>query len=207
MNPLEQIHEGTIHRRRVRILAAHMARHLEPGAHVLDIGTGDGTLAALISQHVGNLKMEGVEVLPRKDCPIKVTAFDGSILPFEDNSFDAVIFSDVLHHVDKPMGLLAEAVRVCRAHVIIKDHFRKGVLAGSTLKFMDKVGNARYRVPVPGNYWTESQWNVAFDRIGLVVETLETKLKLYPWFLNWWFGRSLHFIARLRKAKKERSST
>lgn len=203
MNLLENIHGRTIHGRRVRVLADVFARNLPTGAAVLDVGTGDGTLAALISQRVEGLNIKGVEVSPRADCAIEVEKFDGVSLPFEDNSFDVVLFSDVLHHVTDPMVLLAEARRVARSKLVIKDHLLKGFLAGPTLRFMDKVGNARFKVPVPGNYWSASQWQKAFEELGLAEETRETRLGLYSWYLDWWFGRSLHFVASLRVEKRE----
>ena len=199
MNPLEQVHGQVIHGRRVRKLAELFAQHIPTDARVLDVGTGDGTLAAAIGQLRADVEIVGTEFLPRENCAIPVTAFDGVTLPFADRSFDAVMFSDVLHHTADPLVLLREAARTSRSCLVIKDHVLKGLLAGSTLRFMDLVGNRRHGVAVPGNYWSEAQWDDAFDRLQLGVCSRETRLRLYPWFLNWWFGRSLHFIARLNK--------
>jgi len=202
MNPLEQVHGQVIHGRRVGKLAGNFAHHIPAEARVLDVGTGDGTLADAILKLRRDIEIVGTEVTPRANCAIEVTPFDGARLPFDDLSFDAVMFSDVLHHTADPMVLLLEATRTARCCLVIKDHLLKGLLAGPTLRFMDRVGNCRHGVPVPGNYWSEPQWSSAFSRLKLRVHARETCLGLYPWFLNWWFGRSLHFIARLDKVSE-----
>jgi SAM-dependent methyltransferase len=199
MDPLEQVHSQIIHGRRVQKLAGKFSQCIPPQARVLDVGTGDGTLAAAINQRRGDLDFVGTEVSPREHCAVDVTPFDGVTLPFEDRSFDVVMFSDVLHHTADPLILLREATRVARRCIVIKDHLLKGLLAGLTLRFMDRVGNCRHGVPVPGNYWREAQWNESFRELQLCVHSKEVRLGLYPWYLNWWFGRSLHFIARLDK--------
>ena len=77
------------------------------------------------------------------------------------------MFIDVLHHTSDPRVLQREAARVSRRWIIIKDHARTGLGAGPTLRFMDWVGNARYGVALPYNYWRESQWNQAFAGLNL----------------------------------------
>jgi SAM-dependent methyltransferase len=128
-----------------------------------------------------------------------VEIFDGSRIPFADTSFDAVLFSDVLHHTNDPAVLLREAWRVAGQCVLIKDHYRKGIAATQRLRFMDWVGNARFGVALPCNYWAESQWQKAWQEIGLQREELITQLGLYPAPPNWFFGAQLHFMARLKK--------
>ena len=61
-----------------------------------------------------DLEITGVDVLVRPKNHIPVQLFDGRQLPFPDQSFDAVMFVDVLHHTDDPSVLLREAKRVAR---------------------------------------------------------------------------------------------
>jgi hypothetical protein len=111
-----------------------------------------------------------------------------------------VLFSDVLHHTEEPTALLKEARRVATRHVLVKDHFRKGIAAGARLRFMDWVGNARFGVALPFNYWGEEQWQTAWREIGLQPQQLITKLGLYPAPADWVFGARLQFIALLNLA-------
>ena len=129
---------------------------------------------------------------------VPVAPYDGVVLPFPDRSVDIVMFVDVLHHTDDPLVLLRDAARVARVGIILKDHLREGPLADETLRVMDWVGNARFGVPLPYNYWTRDRWRSAFREIGAVVDRWEDRLGLYPFPLDLVFERSLHFVARAR---------
>jgi SAM-dependent methyltransferase len=193
------LHRKLVFKRRVEVLADWFAKLLPSEARVLDVGCGDGLISAVLRQKRPDIEVRGIDVLPREQTHIPVEMFDGVHLRFEDSSFDAVLLSDVLHHTADPTILLREAHRVTRRHVLIKDHNREGVAANARLRFMDWVGNARFGVALPYNYWTERQWNAAWREIGLQPETVMTRLSLYPKPADWIFGANLHFIALLRR--------
>jgi SAM-dependent methyltransferase len=198
--PVDALHGGYVHKRRVHVLSRHIAKRLPPGASVLDVGCGDGFLALEVSKLRPDVSVRGVDVLIREEVAIPVDRFDGESIQHADDSFDAVLFVDVLHHTDDPCVLLDEARRVSRDAVVIKDHTLDGVLAGPTLRFMDHVGNARHGVALPYNYWPRERWERSFEERGLVVEDWLDDLHLYPWPADWMFGRKLHFVVRLGKA-------
>lgn len=197
MKMVGSVHGKLFHGRRVRVLADAIAPLLRPGWQVLDIGCGDGGLGALIAQRVDDLNVKGYDVLVRKDAAIPVSSFNGSRIPLEDYSADAVMMVDVLHHTDDPMVLLREAKRVARHAIVIKDHRRSRPLAHITLRFMDFVGNSPHGVSLPYNYWSSRRWRQAWDELGLRVEYYRTHLDLYPWPMSWAFEPGLHFLARL----------
>ena len=149
-----------------------------------------------------DLTITGVDVLERDDCGIPMAVFDGETLPFGDGEFDAVLFVDVLHHTVDPFVLLEEAVRVARSFVAMKDHTRNGLFAEVTLKFMDKIGNARHGVALPFTYWSRGQWMAAFEQLRLSLEVWKGHVPLYPWPASLIFTRKLHFCALLSKGEK-----
>ncbi len=197
LNLIENIHGKYIQERRVNVLAAEVAKLLPPGATVLDVGAGDGWLARLIQHERPDVKIEGVDVLVREKTHIPVVQFDGSHLPQADKSYDVVLFVDVLHHTEDPHVLLREANRVARRSIVIKDHNREGLLAFRTLKFMDQVGNKRYGVVLPFNYLHRDEWQKMFEELQLRPAVWKDRIGLYPFPLNLWFDRSLHFVCKL----------
>jgi len=194
-----RLHRRWVHARRVRVLSGHFAPLLGPGARVLDVGAGDGRLAAQLARARPDLDVRCIDVAVRPTSAFRVETYDGRRIPFADRAFDAVLLVDVLHHVDDPLGLLAEARRV-GSLVLLKDHALEGWLADPTLRFMDWVGNARYGIPLPFRYWPRSAWVEVFERLRLDVRSWRSALGIYPWPATLLFDRGLHFVAALQSA-------
>ncbi|HKO15294.1 MAG TPA: class I SAM-dependent methyltransferase [Gemmatimonadaceae bacterium] len=197
MNLLGRLHGQHVHTRRVAVLARHLAPLLPQSARVLDVGCGDGQLAARLHALRPDVHIEGVDVLVREHTAIPVRSFDGARIPLADASIDLVLMVDVLHHTENPAVLLAEAARVARGGVLLKEHLCEGPAARLTLRAMDWVGNARHGVHLPYNYWSRAQWTGAFAQLGLVVQHWQSALHLYPRPAGWLFDRALHFVALL----------
>jgi ubiquinone/menaquinone biosynthesis C-methylase UbiE len=206
MSPVvESVHEQYAKGRRTQVLAAHFADLIPQSASVIDVGTGDGSIAASVQAARPDVSLHGLEYQVRDDCAIPVEAFDGKTLPLADDSVDYVSFLDVLHHTVDPMVLLKEAKRVARRGLIIKDHLRQGFLGGSTLRFMDRVGNRRYGIELPNTYLAPDEWESAWKTLGLEAVEWRGDLGIYPAWADWWFGRGLHFFARLEHASQQPS--
>ena len=197
MNLAERLHAAYGGTQRLEALSVHVGALLPEGAKVLDVGCGDGVLDERLQRRRQDVEIHGLDVLIRPQARIPVTSFDGRTIPHPEGSFDAVLLVDVLHHCDDPEAMLAEAIRVARRCVVLKDHTLRGPLSGALLRFMDDVGNLRFGVALPHNYWSEARWRETFERLGLPIEAWIADLGLYPAPLDWIFGRSLHFVARL----------
>jgi methionine biosynthesis protein MetW len=90
---------------------------------VLDVGSGDGLLLALLRDKgvTGkglDLSEEGVRKANGKGLDTQVFDFTNK-LPFPDKSFDTVVMLDILEHLYDPAALVREAARVSRRDVAI----------------------------------------------------------------------------------------
>jgi SAM-dependent methyltransferase len=196
---LDKLHDNHIIDRRAQILARHLAGLIPGGAVVLDVGCGNGLLSRMIMNWRDDIKIDGLDVHVRSPAFIPMHGYDGEILPCHDNSYDVVMFIDVLHHTKNIQGLLTEAKRVAGKTIIVKDHLADDRFSRPRLRFMDYVGNARFGVNLPNNYWQEVQWRTAFNSLDLSEDQWLSELGLYPWWADWLFGKGLHFIAKLER--------
>jgi SAM-dependent methyltransferase len=200
------VHGGLVHPRRVQVLAAHAARLVPQGADVLDVGSGDGRVAAALAALRPDVRVRGLDVLVRDDAAIEVRPFDGRAIPYPDRSVDVVTLFDVLHHADEPADLLGEAARVARSCIVLKDHVCDGMAARLALTFMDRVGNRRHGVTLPYHYWSSRQWDTAIAGLRLGRGAWEVGgLGLYPWPASVVFGGSMHVLACLSVPHSQRT--
>ncbi len=186
--------------RRIRVLSTKIDRLIDPGDSLLDVGCGDGALGASIQRLSPRTRILGADTLIRDGTAIDAFRYDGAELPVVTGAVEGVLLVDVLHHTTDPERVLAEAARVARKYVIVKDHLMAGLLASPTLRLMDWVGNARFGVSLPYNYLAFHDWDRCISACGLVARTWDSRLGLYPFPLSVVFERRLHFLARLEPA-------
>jgi SAM-dependent methyltransferase len=173
------LHQRMVHPRRVEVLVDALRRAM-PGETktILDVGCGDGRIGAMLC--ASDFEVEGVEVLPRIGCAIPCRPYDGTTLPFADNSFDLVMLVDVLHHCSDVQHMLSEVCRISRKYILIKDHVFTTRLEYRMLCFMDWVGNRGAGVPLPYGYQKQHGWFKLFAANDLKMITQVIGLPLYP---------------------------
>src|SRR5690606_7492870 len=117
-NPIVKVLMARFHEAVVREVVELEATSL------LDVGCGEGRTTRVLATCVENLV--GVELeshlLREARAHVPSARFvGGSIysLPFADRSFDAVIATEVLEHVDDPQSALVEVSRVARHAIIV----------------------------------------------------------------------------------------
>ncbi len=104
-------------RRAIRAVLA-----LQPGEHVLDIGSGPGLLATEMAEEVGaDGRVHGIdpsdsmlEIARHSETPVDYGLGNALALPFADEQFDVAVSTQVYEYVDDIEGALAEARRVLR---------------------------------------------------------------------------------------------
>jgi SAM-dependent methyltransferase len=188
-------HQQLSHSRRIAVLAEEIAirirgimlREQAAQVRILDVGCGDMTLVDAVVAKLGGGEVRCADIHP---CPPTVAQgdsrwrryvqFDGQTLPFDSESFDVVLFSDVLHHVPESQRaeLLASAAKVGR-HILIKDHFEYGWWSRQMLRLMDWVGNFGYGVVIPRRYFDADGFSALCERAGLSVTGLDIGVRLY----------------------------
>ncbi len=132
-----------------------------PIQSILDVGAGEGfTLARLEREKIGT-RCEGVEPLKTarelaKKINPSAKLIDGSAysLPYKDNSFDLVLCSEVLEHLEDPQKALKELFRVSQKYVLISVPNEPWFMLGNFLrgKNLSRWGNDIEHI----NHWTAS---------------------------------------------------
>lgn len=109
-----------------RALHSHLERELicatggQSVSKLLDAGCGTGGLIRRLEQRHPRWQWTGVELEPlacelaRTRCAASVVQGSLLALPFADDTFNAVVCSDVLYHLDDDVAALQEIFRVLR---------------------------------------------------------------------------------------------
>jgi len=119
-----------------------------PVDSVLDIGAGTGRALKRLKERWPAAKTIGIEPVAalravghKKEIPTdELIAGDALNLAFEDDSFDYVIETGVLHHIAEPLVAVREMVRVSKKGVMISDsnNIGQGGAAARAVKFLIK---------------------------------------------------------------------
>ncbi len=145
---------------------------------LLDAGCGEGFVVGYISKRLPELKITGVDLSEDAIEYAKSHFGDharfrtGSVykLPFSDKSFDTVLCSEVLEHLDDPNRAVGELKRVARHHVIIT------VPHEPYFQWLNSLGQLVGVSSDPGhvNFWTSNTFQ-AFVRAHFPDATFEWK--------------------------------
>ncbi len=168
-NHLKYTHGNRIYRWHVNAFLERVSEMLaesEP-ATVLDAGCGEGFALDFLTDRHPDVRFTGMdlskEAIAYAEAHFgeKATFRTGSIykLPFSDNSFDTVLCSEVLEHLDEPDRAVEELKRVARRHVLItvplEPYFQKLNDLGKLLRINPDPGHV--------NFWTKGSFRHFID--------------------------------------------
>lgn len=185
----------------MRAFAALIARWLPRRARILDIGCGTGLLLAEL-QRRGFHNLWGVDLSPKMIEKAQQN-FKGPLqtancyeLPFEKESFDAVIISSMLHHLPDVPRALEEIDRVLQPYGLLlarephQDHYfavNRGASAG-VMWLMHSLQHAECTVipPAPPHHefhraFTKEELRKSIENVFDILY-LETCFPLSPFF-------------------------
>ncbi len=134
-------------------------KSLSKDMQVLEVGTGTGLVAREIADNVKNIEASDFSDEMIKQAKliehasnINFSCADIFDLPFEDNNFDAVIASNVLHIIPQPHKAMKEIKRVLKPN---------GLLIAPTFlwKKLSLFGRLEKFVMLKKNFPIQSIWN------------------------------------------------
>jgi methionine biosynthesis protein MetW len=154
---------------------------------VLEVGAGDGSILKFLADanfaeeyYAVEISESGVEhILTRNINGVKsVQLFDGYKLPFEKDSFDLIILSHVLEHVEHERMLLREIKRVAR-HAIIEVplDYRFGV--DNRIKHFLAYGHINVYTPTSLRYLLMTEGFAVENDLTSIIPPEVTKFNTY----------------------------
>jgi len=173
--------------------ANHLIKYILPNDNVLDIGSGKGFVAKLISEQTG-AAIKCMDVLNLKDSVLPVEKFDGIHIPYPDNSFSVVVVVFVLHHAENQIELLKNIKKVSSDRIIIIEDIQENIFdrmfaflhkMSSYFIYQSKISSMKFR--------SDKDWKEVFGLLDLTLVNEETTLitnPLYP------IGRKLYVLQK-----------
>src|ERR1700744_2578826 len=156
---------------------------------VLEVGAGDGSILKLLADqnfapeyYAVEISESGVEhIKARNIANLKsVQIFDGYHLPFEDNSFDLIILSHVLEHIEHERLLLRELKRVALNFVIeVPLDYKPGVDA--RIKHFLAYGHINVYTPTSLRYLLKTE---GFDVVTDLTSMIEPEVTRFNTYIN-----------------------
>ena len=154
---------------------------------VLEVGAGDGSILTFLADagfapeyHAVEISESGVEHIKSRNIKDlkSVQVFDGYKLPFADNSFDLIILSHVLEHVEHERILLRELKRVSRHYVIeVPLDYRAGV--DKRIKHFLAYGHINVYTPTSLRYLLNTEGFEVEDDLTSMIEPEVTRFNTY----------------------------
>ena len=158
-------YRNRVYSHRARWTLRRMLPFLKQTDKVLDVGAGDCRLCELIRRRVG-CEVAAVDVEDFNVTSIPLTIFDGTTLPFDDDSFDVVLLVFVLHHAKDARAVLKEAQRVARRYVIVFEDINQTKWDRIAFRGFHVWLEWSQRIPKPHHELSPDDWSKLARELG-----------------------------------------
>ncbi len=164
-------------KQRARIISNTYRTWEVEGKKALDVGCGNGVVSEVLAKEL-YLDLCGTDIIDYRKTNISFKQMQHiDKLPFDDLSFDFVMFNDVLHHSEKIEELILEGTRVGHGLLIFED--KQSFLLRTVDVFLNYIYSPK--MPVPLNFKSEKGWYLLFDKLVLEWEVGKVSYPLwYP---------------------------
>lgn len=160
---------------------------------ILDVGCGEGfSLSKMREQHIGTT-LEGIDYskkaisLGKKMFP-NLSLKQGSIykLPYKNNTFDLVLCTEVLEHLNDPQKGYKEVLRVAKKYIVFSVPNEPFFMLGNFLRGKNilRFGNDPEHI----QHWTIFSFRSFLEKNNLKIKTIQFP---FPWIIV--FGEKKRF--------------
>jgi len=165
--------------RALEVRAEKMVRLFEKqiprGSRILDLGGGWGFYAEPLKK--GGHEHLVLDVVNPGYQKAPVVLYDGSKIPFPDESFDVTILVTMLHHVPDPQALFKEVRRVTRQQVIVVEDLYHHAVGRFWTICRDRLLNIEFATH-PHQFRKDGAWREFFKAAGFEVSSFKS---FYTW--------------------------
>lgn len=169
-------------------IGGKVARFLEPGWTLLDVGSGTGLISAYLRDRARvEPTLTDLVFYDRTGLP-RIEMSSPTSIPVEDASFDAVMLLFVFHHMERwedQEALLDEVARVARRRILIIEDTPQSRVDRLFNTAWDWVLNLRHGVPTPFTFRSADEWQRLFTERGLEVVGRDTYRARWPTLMTY----------------------
>ncbi len=144
---------------------------------ILDFGNGSGAVAHRLAQESKAL-VAGVDVAQNSMFPIPAVSYDGTRLPFPDNTFDLVYAVFVVHHCPDVKAAVLEMSRVSKGRILLVEDVWTNWINRFWLYFfhiifdlfmliMTLIGKAKWSSFFRYQFMDDHGWKAFFETLDL----------------------------------------
>ena len=142
--------------------------YLNSADRVLDVGAGNCILCQELSRRGYDVVPVDLKNLSFVDEIVPI-AYDGTTLPFGEDSFDIALLITVLHHAPDPDAVLTEVRRVARRIIVIEEIY-ENVFEKYFTYAIDSLFNLEF-FSHPHSNRTDAEWREAFQCLRLDIRS------------------------------------